>query len=157
MSRSHEYTVSLSWTGARGVGTRDYKAYGRDHLLRAEGKPAIAGSADPAFRGDRDRWNPEESLVGSLSACHMLWYLHLCAVGGITVLAYEDTAEGVMAESPDGGGRFVEVVLRPRIRLAPGADVRTAADLHHEAHAKCFIANSVNFPVKAEPDIVVET
>jgi organic hydroperoxide reductase OsmC/OhrA len=139
------------WTGNRGVGTRGYRDYGRDHEIVAAGKPAIPGSSDPAFRGDAARWNPEEMLVASLSTCHQLWYLHLCSDAGVIVEAYEDDAEGEMAEGADGGGRFVGVTLRPRAVLAAGADMALAAALHHAAHDKCFIANSVNFPITVEP------
>lgn len=151
--REHRYEVGLEWTGNRGTGTSGYKAYGRDHLLTAAGKPPIAGSSDPGFRGDRDRWNPEELLVASLSACHQLWYLHLCADAGIVLTAYEDRAEGIMIESADGGGRFAKVVLRPVATVASAADVERAKALHEAAAAKCFVANSVNFPVEHEPEV----
>jgi organic hydroperoxide reductase OsmC/OhrA len=147
----HSYTVTVTWTGNTGTGTSGYREYQRSHEISASGKAAIAGSSDPAFRGDRTRWNPEELLVASLSTCHQLWYLHLCADAGIVVEAYEDEAAGVMEESSDGGGQFVEVILRPKVSLAPGSDRAKAHALHHEAHAKCFIARSVNFPVKCEP------
>jgi organic hydroperoxide reductase OsmC/OhrA len=139
---------------SRGTDARD-GAYGRDHEITADGKSPIAGSADPAFRGDRTRWNPEDLFVASVSACHQLWYLHLAADAGIVVTAYADQAEGVMEEYADGSGRFVRVVLRPVVTLAAGSDVARAADLHHIAHKKCFIANSVNCPVICEPRIVV--
>ncbi|ALG72414.1 peroxiredoxin [Azospirillum thiophilum] len=157
--REHRYAVRLDWTGNLGSGTSSYRGYSRDHALGAGDKPAIPGSADPAFRGDPARWNPEELLVGALSACHQLWYLHLCAAAGITVTAYADAAEGVMAEEADGAGQFVAVVLRPRVTLAPGsgaADMEKAVALHHEAAEKCFIARSVNFPVRHEPTVEVE-
>jgi organic hydroperoxide reductase OsmC/OhrA len=149
MSREHRYTADVEWTGNRGTGTSDYRAYGRDHVVTAPDKPAIGGSSDPAFRGDRNRWNPEELLVAALAQCHMLWYLHLAAEAGIAVLEYRDAAEGVMVEDADGGGRFARVVLRPRVTVA--ADAERALALHHKAHDKCFIANSVNFPVSCEP------
>lgn len=153
MNRDHTYRVSVLWTGNRGTGTSGYKAFARDHVIRAPGKPDLDGSSDPAFRGDPARYNPEDLLVASLSTCHMLWYLHLCAVGGVVVTAYGDEAEGTMTEEADGGGRFTRVVLHPAVTLAPGADVETALRLHHEAHEKCFIARSVNFPVACEPVI----
>ena len=134
-----------------GTGTSGYREYLRSHEISAFGKSAIAGSSDPAFRGDAARWNPEELLVASLSACHQLWYLHLCADAGIVIEAYVDEATGAMEESTDGGGQFVEVTLRPKVRLAPGSDQAKAHALHHDAHAKCFIARSMNFPVKCEP------
>ena len=149
--KDHAYEVTVTWTGNTGAGTVGYRAYERSHLVSMPGKPDIAGSSDPAFRGAPDRWNPEEMLVASLSTCHMLWYLHLCSVAGIVVLAYQDIAEGVMAERPDGGGHFTEVVLQPEITLAPGADLPRARALHHDANARCFIANSVNFPIRHEP------
>ncbi|GIL00006.1 MAG: peroxiredoxin [Alphaproteobacteria bacterium] len=156
MSHDHHYAVTVDWTGNLGTGTADYRTYDRRHEIAAEGKPPIPGSSDPAFRGDPARWNPEDLLVASLSACHMLWYLHLCAVSGIVVTAYRDRAVGTMAEGEDGGGRFASVTLVPEIVVQPGADLEKARALHHEAHAKCFIASSVNFPVGCAPEIRVE-
>jgi len=149
--RDHAYTVTVTWRGNTGTGTSGYRAYGRAHDVSVPGKPVIPASSDPAFRGDPSRYNPEELLVASISSCHMLWYLHLCSANGIVVQAYEDIAEGVMIEQPGGGGAFSEVVLQPEVTLAPGADLARAHALHADAHAKCFIANSVNFPVRHEP------
>jgi organic hydroperoxide reductase OsmC/OhrA len=154
MSRRHTYTADVVWTGNRGEGTSSYRAYGRDHEIRSEGKAPILGSSDPHFRGDAARWNPEETLVASLSACHQLWYLHLCAVAGVVVTAYEDRAEGVMLEEDDGAGQFERVTLRPRVTITAASDAALAARLHHDAHAKCFVARSVNFEVACEPAIV---
>jgi organic hydroperoxide reductase OsmC/OhrA len=152
-SRTHRYETRVAWSGNLGTGTSGYKAYARTHEIGAPGRPAIPASSDPTFRGDKDRWNPEQLLVASLSSCHMLWYLHLCADAGIVVMSYEDEAEGEMLEGADGGGRFTSVVLRPRVGLASGSNVRKAQELHHEAHAKCFIASSVSFPVRCGPTI----
>lgn len=149
--REHTYVVTVTWTGNRGAGTSGYRAYARAHDVSAPGKPTIPGSSDPAFQGDRTRYNPEELLVASISSCHMLWYLHLCSAEGILVQSYEDIAEGVMTERPDGGGAFVEILLAPEITLSPGADLDCARALHADAHRKCFIANSVNFPIRHEP------
>src|SRR3954469_21032932 len=121
LSKEHTYEISIQWTGNTGEGTKSYSSYRRDYLVHAGDKAAISGSSDPAFRGDTSRYNPEELLVASLSSCHMLWYLHLCADAGVSVLAYEDAAEGTMVEGADGGGRFTEVVLRPKVTMA-GAD-----------------------------------
>jgi organic hydroperoxide reductase OsmC/OhrA len=154
--KQHHYRAVVAWTGDKAFGTRSYRDYGRDHEIRAEGKPYIPGSSDPNFRGDATRWNPEELLVASVSACHKLWYLHLCSVAGVVVTAYEDHAEGEMLESEDGGGRFTSVTLRPKARLAAGSDPARAAALHHDAHEKCFIANSVNFPITVEPTFEIE-
>ncbi len=154
MGKLHRYSVTVAWTGNTGTGTSSYRSYERRHDISAgERKPTIPGSSDPAFRGDPARWNPEEMLVASISACHKLWYLHLCAMAGIVVTEYVDTAEGTMEELPDGSGRFTRVVLHPRITVMPGADLEKARELHHEAHVKCFIAQSVNFPVECEPQI----
>lgn len=154
MARTHRYSVTIAWTGNTGTGTSSYRSYGRSYEITADArKLPIPGSSDPAFRGDPERWNPEELLVASISACHQLWYLHLCAVAGIVVLAYTDRAEGVMAETPDGSGRFTRVILHPRILIAASSDLAKARELHAEAHAKCFIANSVNFPIEHQPVI----
>ncbi|NEA28553.1 OsmC family protein [Actinomadura bangladeshensis] len=150
--KRHKYEVSVAWTGNTGSGTSSYRAYERAHEVRAEGKPPVPGSSDPGFRGDPARWNPEELLVASLSQCHMLWFLHLCAVEKLVVTGYEDNPQGVMVETPDGGGRFEEVVLRPRVTLADPGQADRAAELHEKAHELCFIANSVNFPVRHEAD-----
>jgi organic hydroperoxide reductase OsmC/OhrA len=150
MAREHHYAIAVEWTGNRGTGTSGYRAYDRDHVATAPGKPAIPGSSDPAFRGDKTRWNPEELLVVSLAQCHMLWYLHLAAEAGVVVVEYRDAAEGVMVESADGGGRFATVILKPQVVVAAGSSPERALALHHAAHEKCFIANSVNFPVSCE-------
>ena len=149
--KHHTYRVRVEWTGNQGPGTASYRAYSRSHEIGVPGKPTIAGSSDPSFRGDPARWNPEELLVGSLSACHQLWYLHLCAVAGIVVQAYRDEAVGVMAEQPDGAGQFESVTLRPHTTLAAGSDEATARRLHDESARMCFIARSVSFRVHHEP------
>ena len=149
--REHRYKVTIVWTGNEGEGTATYRGYSRAHQILAEGKPTIEGSSDPSFRGDATRWNPEDLLVASLSACHKLWYLGLCAQAGIVVTAYEDEAEGIMVEEPGGAGQFASVTLRPRVRIAAEDGLRAARNLHERAHEMCFIARSVNFPVTCEP------
>jgi organic hydroperoxide reductase OsmC/OhrA len=148
--KTHDYEVSIVWTGNSGDGTTTYDGYARDHIVQAEGKPTIKASSDPAYRGDASRYNPEELLVASLSSCHMLWYLHLCSANGINVQEYKDRATGQMAEDAGGSGRFVQVTLRPNVWITPESDPVRAKALHDEAHRLCFIANSVNFPVKVE-------
>jgi organic hydroperoxide reductase OsmC/OhrA len=145
--------VTVRWTGNTGTGTSGYREYAREHEISAEGKQVIAASSDPAFRGDRTRWNPEELLLAALSSCHQLAYLHRCAVAGIVVTDYVDHAEGWMEETPDGAGQFTRVVLRPKVTVAPGSDITKALELHDDAHAKCFIARSVNFLVDHEADV----
>lgn len=151
-SGEHQYRVSIEWTGNQGSGTSGYRDYGRNHEIRAEGKPTIPGSSDPAFRGDPARWNPEDLLVASASACHKLWYLHLCSEAGIVVEAYVDHAVGTMIDTATQGG-FTRIVLHPRVTIRAGGDVALAERLHHAAHEKCYIANSVNFPIECEPVI----
>ncbi|MCX7148774.1 MAG: OsmC family protein [Rhodocyclales bacterium] len=153
--KRHTYATRTEWTGNLGEGTTGYRAYARDHVISVVGRPDLLGSSDPAFRGDASRWNPEDLLVASLSSCHMLWYLHLCAQAKISVLAYHDDAVATMVEDADGGGRFTQAVLRPVATLAAGADAALATALHEEAHRLCFIANSVNFPVSIEPNVIV--
>jgi organic hydroperoxide reductase OsmC/OhrA len=148
----HKYQVLVQWTGNRGSGTSGYRDYGRDHTIGATGKPDIPGSSDPAFLGDAARWNPEELLVASTSACHKLWYLHLCSDAGIAVTAYHDHAEGTMNDAAQPG-RFTQIVLRPHVTIRAGDDRELAIRLHHAAHEKCYIANSVNFPILCEPTV----
>ncbi|PZQ62846.1 MAG: peroxiredoxin [Sphingomonas taxi] len=151
MSAPHHFRIALRWTGDRGTGTSSYAAYGRDHVIEGEGKAAaIPGSSDPRFRGDAARWNPEELLLAALSACHQLWYLHLCADAGITVTDYRDAADAELVLEPDGGGRIVAATLRPAVTIAAGGDAARASSLHGEARRLCFIARSVAFPVRHE-------
>jgi organic hydroperoxide reductase OsmC/OhrA len=152
--RTHHYRVDVEWTGNQGEGTKRYTGYKRDHVIRAEGNPDIPCSSDPNFRGDAARWNPEELFLASISACHKLWALHLCSVAGLVVTEYIDRAEGVMEETADGAGRFTQVTLHPEITLSAGDPAKLDA-IHHEAHEKCFIANSVNFPVTVEGSVRV--
>lgn len=155
MSKHHNYNVKIEWTGNKGSGTSSYRAYERSHSIQVEGKPEILGSSDPAFRGDNTKHNPEDMLVASLSACHMLFYLHLCAEAGITVVEYVDNVSGTMEETPNGGGRFTEVILRPTVMITDKSRTEEANQLHHKANELCFIANSCNFPVRHEPSCQV--
>ena len=145
MPHEHHYAARLVWTGAERGSTRDYQSYSREYLVEIEGKPPLTGSADPTFRGDASKHNPEDLLVASLAACHMLTYLAECARAGIEVVAYEDQASGKMAFK-DRKMRFVEVTLAPQVTIAAG-DLAQAEALHAKAHDGCFIASSVNFPV----------
>jgi organic hydroperoxide reductase OsmC/OhrA len=148
----HSYEVAVEWQGNRGTGTSDYRSYGREHVITAAGKPEISGSADRAFRGDTERWNPEELLLAALSQCHLLSYLHVAASHGIVVTAYQDSASGIMEQTADGGGHFISATLRPEVTISSG-DPDVARQIHEEASTKCFIAASVNFPVLHEPTI----
>ncbi|HET6432057.1 OsmC family protein [Dyella sp.] len=154
MNRPHRYRVDVVWTGNRGTGTDGYRSYSRNHVIRVPGKPELAGSADPTFRGDATKYNPEDMLVAALSTCHMLSYLHMATVAGVVVTDYRDAAEGTMVTEGDGG-RFTEVVLRPVVTITAASDPAKAEAAHEAAHHACFIANSVNFPVRCEPRIVV--
>jgi organic hydroperoxide reductase OsmC/OhrA len=150
MLKQHHYKVDIQWTGNKGSGTNNYREYERSHLLQVSGKPTIECSADPAFRGDQSKYNPEDFLMASLSSCHMLWYLHLCADAGVIVTAYTDHAEGTMIES-EQGGHFTEVILKPNIELQKEDMLELAQELHSKAHHFCFIANSCNFPILHQP------
>jgi len=154
----HTYEATLRWTGARGVGTTGYTAYSRDHEVAFEGKPPLLGSADPSFRGDPGRYTPEELMVAALAQCHMLWFLHLAAADGVVVVGYSDSAQGRMRVEAAGHGQFTEVVLRPFVTIASveRADGRQVTDdevalLHARSREHCFIARSVNFPVRHDP------
>lgn len=155
MSDAHHYTVEIEWLGNWGSGTSGYRDYGRELVVRANGKNhEIAGSADRTFHGNADRWNPEDMLVASLSQCHMLSYLHMAVRAGVVVTAYVDAAEGTMVQQ-GMGGHFTGVVLRPVVTVTEESMVQAALAAHKDAYENCFIANSVNFPVTHEPTIVV--
>lgn len=154
--KNHEYNTTIRWTGNQGKGTLDYKSYHRDHTIFTAGKQhEILGSSDPSFRGDATRYNPEDLFLSSLSACHMLWYLHLCSVNKIVVLHYVDDATGIMEESANGGGKFVAVTLHPTIQIENPEHLERANQLHEEANEMCFIANSCNFKIDHKPKIMV--
>lgn len=150
MSKSHHYKLKVQWTGNTGQGTAGYRSYERSHLISAENKPEIEASSDQAFRGDASKYNPEELLLASLSGCHMLWFLHLCSDHGIVVTDYTDEPVGTMIET-ETGGRFTEVILKPQVKITDATLVDKANALHAEANRFCFVANSVNFPVRHEP------
>lgn len=147
---THSYQVTVQWTGNKGLGTLAYDQYDRAHTINIHGKPEITASSDTPFRGDSTKHNPEDMLVASLSACHMLWYLHLCADAGVNVVEYLDTATGILAMAPTGG-HFSEVSLQPVVVVSDESMIAMAIELHELAHKKCFIANSVNFPVICKP------
>jgi organic hydroperoxide reductase OsmC/OhrA len=150
---SHRFECRLTWTGAAKGPARDYASYSRECRVEFPGKPAIPVSAASAFRGDATLPNPEDLLVASLSACHFLSYVALCARKGVVVVAYEDDASGVM-ERGEKTFHFTSVLLRPRVTIAPESDAGLAHSLHERAHSECFIAASVNFPVRNEPTII---
>lgn len=151
MERKHQYTVLVKWTGNTGKGTSEYRGYKRSHSILAENKQEILCSADPVFLGDKTKYNPEELFVASISSCHMLWYLHLCADSGVVVVDYEDKPVGVLIELPDGSGHFTEVTLNPIVTITEKSAIDKANALHKPANELCFIANSCNFKVYHKP------
>jgi len=149
MHQEHHFQVTTNWTGKRGSGTSHYRAYGRENVVNADGKPSIEGSSARVFHGDPARWNPEELLISALSQCHMLSFLHVATARGVVVTSYDDNATGILALDADGSGHFTSVTLRPMVTVAAG-DLALVAEIHREASEKCFIAGSVNFPVLRE-------
>ncbi|MEH0154099.1 OsmC family protein [Limibacter armeniacum] len=157
MAKLHNYQTTVEWTGNEGEGTLNYKSYNRDHLISVVGKyDSIKASSDPAFLGDKSRYNPEELFLSSLSSCHMLWYLHLCATNNIIVSEYQDNATGIMEESDNGSGKFVEVTLNPVVTIDNLEKKQLAIELHEAANKMCFIANSCNFIVSHNPEIKIK-
>ncbi len=148
MNGQHNYQLSLKWNGNRGTGTSGYRAYDRTYTIQIEHKIDLEGSADPSFRGDKTKHNPEDLLVAALSSCHMMSFLHVCAVGGVIVVDYVDHATGHMVTTSDGAGYFTEVTLNPVVTVAAPSMIEKANEFHEKANRLCFIANSVNFPVK---------
>lgn len=155
MIGEHDYALRSVWTGNRGTGTSGYRDYDRAVTISIEGKPELAASSDKPFRGDPAKWNPEDLLLAALSECHLLSYLHACVQAGVVVVSYADDATGRMVEDGRGGGAFTAVVLRPRVEVAEPGMIAAATAAHAQAREWCFIANSVNFPVRHEPTVVV--
>lgn len=156
MNGQHKYNVTVTWTGNTGTGTSGYKDFQRSHSISVSNKVNILGSSDAAFRGDETKHNPEDLFVASVSSCHMLWYLHLCAVGGIVVVDYVDNATGVMIETANGGGVFTEIILFPIVTVTNISMIDQANELHKKANELCFIANSINFPVHHKPTCITK-
>jgi len=155
--KKHNYKIKVEWTGNEGNGTLNYKSYNRNHVIITDGKyDRINGSADPSFLGDQSKYNPEDLFLSSLSACHMLWYLHLCAVHKIIVTHYLDNATGIMEETRNGSGKFIEVTLNPKVKITDLNMISKANELHAEANKMCFIANSCNFIIRHNPNTVVD-
>ena len=150
MNKEHLFKLQTVWTGNRGTGTSNYTEYDRNYIVKIEHKNDLLCSSDPAFRGDKTLYNPEDFLISSLSACHMLWYLHLCADAGIIVVGYTDNASGILVQIEGKGGHFSQVTLHPIVTVAEESMLAMSKELHQKAHEKCFIANSVNFPVIIE-------
>lgn len=151
MTRQHDYKATIKWTGNKGKGTTGYRFFGREHTISIDEKPDILGSSDPAFLGDKTKHNPEDLLVSSLSTCHMLWYLHLCSEAGVVVTEYSDNATGIMVDEYNGSGHFTVVTLNPIVVVTEQSMIEKANELHKKANEFCFIANSVNFPVRHQP------
>jgi organic hydroperoxide reductase OsmC/OhrA len=143
------YEAHLEWIGG-GEGTASHATYSRDYRVGFDGKPDLAGSADPLFHGAANRHNPEDLFLSALSACHMLAYLALCARSGVRVVEYTDHATGTLILHPGGGGRFESVTLRPAVVVADATDSERALALHETAHQRCFIAGSASVPVRHE-------
>ncbi|RLL65901.1 OsmC family protein [Streptomyces sp. Z26] len=148
---AHSHELTVRWTD-----TPHGRA--RTHEVRAAGKPTLPASAAPALGGEADRWHPEELLVAALSESHMAWFLHLAAARGVVVTDYVDHPVGTLVADEDGpgGGRFAEVVLRPRITVADTAMADAAHALHAEVPARCPVARAVAFPVRREPVVGTE-
>jgi len=155
MHKEHQYTLKVTWTGNLGEGTTDYRRYERSHTIEAANKTTIQASSDAPFRGDITKHNPEDLLLASLSSCHMLWFLHLCADAGVIVTDYVDNPKGTMIQTPAGGGYFTEVTLYPEVIVTEEPMIAMANSLHQQANEQCFIANSMNFKVRHEPSCTV--
>ncbi len=152
MTNQHAYALDLSWTGK----TEDPRTYDRSYILSGNGKTEIAGSADPASRGDTTKWNPEEMLLASLASCHMLWYLYLCAAAKIVVIEYKDHPTGILNIDPNGKSAFAEAALNPQIVITDPSRIADAIALQQQAHDKCYIINSVNFAVKENVQVTAK-
>jgi organic hydroperoxide reductase OsmC/OhrA len=138
-----EHVAIVRWR--RSTAGFAFEDYNRAHEVAFDAGVTVPASAAPAFRGDSDRVDPEELLVASLSNCHMLTFLALCAKKRLTLDSYEDRAVGVLTKNEAGKFWVSRVDLHPRAAFAPGVEVDASAleALHRRAHEECFIANSV--------------
>ncbi|MBL8531671.1 MAG: OsmC family protein [Hyphomonadaceae bacterium] len=148
------YTATVTWQ--RGEDDFAGNKYSRAHDIAFDGGITVLGSASPqvvrAPLSREDAVDPEEMLVASLSACHMLWFLDFARRGGYVVDAYEDRAEGVMGKDDRGKIAVTQVKLRPHVLW--GGDKQPTPEelreLHHKSHEACFIANSFRGDVAIE-------
>ena len=129
--------------------------FSRAHSWSFDGGLSVPASSSPAViprYSDPAGIDPEEALIASLSACHMMTFLYLAAKRGLVVNRYDDAAEGELTKNEKGRLWLSRVTLRPRIDWeGEGPDAATVEDLHHRAHEECFIANSVRTDVRWEP------
>ena len=147
-----DYLATVEWRS--GGGFRE-GTYSRAHKLSFDGGAVVPGSASPQVvappYSDPAGVDPEEALIASASACHMLWFLHLARDLGLDVAAYRDEARGTMGKDERGKMAMTRIVLRPEIEFAGEApDSEALARLHHEAHERCFIANSLRTEIVVE-------
>ncbi len=156
MEKHHTYEAMIVWTGSKNGRTVDYMSYSRTYTVEIRGKETIEMSADPAFLGNPKKLNPEDLMLAALSGCHMLSYLALAATKKLEVTGYQDRATGIMIQE-GFGGRFSEVVLRPVVTISRNDDEALARELQGAAGKTCFIASSVNFPVKHKPVIQIQS
>jgi organic hydroperoxide reductase OsmC/OhrA len=117
----------------------------RAHTIEL-GEQALSASSAPEYKGDPAKADPEEMLIGALSSCHMLWFVALARAKRLSLVSYEDDAGGIL-----DGRRFTGAILRPQVEFDDGTDAATIRELHRKSHERCFISNSVNFPVEVEP------
>jgi organic hydroperoxide reductase OsmC/OhrA len=147
-----EHRARIEWKRTSADFT--YDSYNRAHdVIFKNGAIRLAASSAPAFKGDTDRVDPEEAFVASLSSCHMLTFLAICARKRIIVDAYDDDASGALEKGEGGKLWLANVILRPHVRFAAATPVDGAAlrEIHHKSHEECFIANSVKTHVTVEP------
>lgn len=148
--KNHHYKSKIEWTGNTGESTKSYRSYERNYTVSVDGKAEIKGSSDPAFLGNPELHNPEDLLLASVSSCHLLWYLHSCSAHKILVLEYVDFAEGTMKTEVEN---LLKSYLNLKFWLQKKDMLEKAIQLHQKANEYCFIANSLNFKVKHEPEI----
>jgi organic hydroperoxide reductase OsmC/OhrA len=146
-----EHKVTIDWK--RETSDFDYKTYNRDHNWMFDAGVTVRASATPSYLGNAACVDPEEAFVASLSSCHMLTFLAICARSGYVLDSYRDDAIGILAKDSGGALAMSKVTLRPAVKFG-GAKIPTpdeTAKLHEQAHHACFIANSVKTEVVVEP------
>ena len=150
MAQEVVFEGSLQWAGHGPGQAFSYDSFDRTTQLQFAGGAVVRASAPAEFNGDDSLLNPETLMLASLMQCHFLTFMAVASKSGATVLSYSDSGSGRLAMK-DGRMRYVEVILRPAVELADPVHMARLATFHDKAHANCFMANSVNFPVLVQP------
>ncbi|MEP5341894.1 MAG: OsmC family protein [Algibacter sp.] len=156
MSYNHIFKAKVNWELSKGETTESPKTFSRNHIVEIDNKKNdLKVSAAKMFRGDASLYNPEDLLLSALASCHMMSYLYVCSQNNIKVLSYTDNAEAVLEVESSGSGHFTKVILNPVVTIKDETKKELALSLHEKANSLCFIANSCNFPIVHDAQVLI--